>query len=149
LFLQRRVGRGGNVFTIVKLRTMRPDTPQGASHEIGQASVTRIGLLLRKTKLDELPQLWNVLVGDMSLVGPRPCLPSQTELIGARRALGVLGLRPGITGPAQIAGIDMSRPQTLARADAAYLSAWSLRGDLRILLRTVAGFGAGDAAAQL
>lgn len=146
IFSQRRVGRNGRTFTIFKMRTMRVDTPDAASHEVGDSKITRSGRLLRRTKLDELPQLWNVLVGDMSLVGPRPCLPIQTLLIDARRRLGVLALRPGITGPGQVAGLDMSEPEALAIADAAYLKRWSLLRDMQLLFKTVAGGGRGDAA---
>lgn len=147
LFRQRRIGRHGRPFTLLKLRTMRADTPDGASHEIGATTITRSGQLLRRTKIDELPQLWNVLLGAMSLVGPRPCLPSQIELIAARHALGVDALRPGITGPAQVAGLDMSDPSRLARADAVYLGRWSLGRDLTLLVQTAMGRGSGDAAA--
>lgn len=147
LFRQRRVGRGGRNFFILKLRTMSANTPHGASHEIGHATITRSGRILRRTKIDELPQLWNVLTGDMSLVGPRPCLPSQTQLIEERSRRGVLALRPGITGIGQLAGLDMSQPVALAQADAEYLTRWSLRRDLALLIRTATGGGSGDAAA--
>lgn len=147
LFLQRRVGRKGRHFLILKLRTMSANTPQGASHEIGHATITRSGRILRRTKIDELPQLWNVLTGDMSLVGPRPCLPTQTQLIDERARRGVLALRPGITGIGQLAGLDMSQPVALANADAQYLTRWSLRRDLALLIRTATGSGSGDAAA--
>jgi lipopolysaccharide/colanic/teichoic acid biosynthesis glycosyltransferase len=146
LFRQERVGRGGKRFTMLKIRTMRAGTPDGASHEIGGSTITQSGRLLRRTKLDELPQLWNVLVGDMSLVGPRPCLPSQSALIEERRRRGVLALRPGVTGVAQAAGIDMSDPKRLAEADATYLDGWSLGRDLDILIGTAMGGGSGDAA---
>lgn len=147
LFRQTRVGRYGAQFRIWKLRTMAVSTPDGASHEIGVATVTRSGRWIRRLKLDELPQLWNVLRGDMSFVGPRPCLPSQDALVEARRNLGVLALTPGITGVAQVDGLDMSDPAGLAIADSAYCGPWSLRRDLRLLLRTFAGHGGGDAAA--
>jgi len=146
LFVQTRVGRHRRPFRLVKLRTMRPDTLHRASHEVGASQITRTGRLLRKTKLDELPQIWNVLIGDMSFVGPRPCLPSQTELIAEREQRGVHTLRPGITGPAQVAGLDMSTPAKLAVADSAYLGRWSLLRDLRLMLQTVTGGGRGDAA---
>lgn len=146
LFIQTRVGRHGKPFQLVKLRTMRPDTLHRASHEVGAAQITRTGRLLRKTKLDELPQIWNVLVGEMSFVGPRPCLPSQQELIAEREQRGVHALRPGITGPAQVAGLDMSTPARLAIADSAYLGHWSLAGDLRLMMLTIFGGGRGDAA---
>jgi len=148
IFAQRRVGRNGKPFTMYKLRTMRADTPDRASHEIGVMAVTRSGHLLRRTKIDELPQLLNVLLGQMSFVGPRPCLPTQTQLVAARSRLGVSALRPGITGVAQLAGIDMSQPERLAEVDAQYLGHWSLRGDLAILIATALGRGAGDAAAR-
>jgi lipopolysaccharide/colanic/teichoic acid biosynthesis glycosyltransferase len=147
IFRQQRVGRDGRPFTMFKLRTMRVDTPDRPSHEVGAAMISRSGRILRKTKIDELPQLWNVLTGDMSLVGPRPCLPSQVQLIEERARLGVLGLRPGITGIAQLAGLDMSEPVALARADAAYLSQWTLRRDFSLLVQTAVGRGSGDAAA--
>ena len=144
IFAQERVGRNERRFTCYKLRTMYQATPHLASHEVSVSAVTPVGLFLRKIKLDELPQLVNVLRGDMSLVGPRPCLPSQTELIEARRAAGVYALRPGITGIAQVQGVDMSQPAALATLDATYLAKAGLLTDLRILLLTVAGRGNGD-----
>ena len=110
--------------------------------------MTRSGRWIRRLKIDELPQLWNVLRGDMSFVGPRPCLPSQLVLIEARREVGVLALQPGITGVAQVAGLDMSDPARLAVADSAYCGAWSIGRDLNLLVRTFAGQGGGDAAAR-
>ncbi|RUX61049.1 sugar transferase, partial [Mesorhizobium sp. M7A.F.Ca.US.014.04.1.1] len=112
-------------------------TPSLPSHEAPADSVTSVGKVLRKFKLDELPQFWNVLKGEMSLVGPRPCLPTQTELIECRRRLGVLAALPGITGLAQIRGIDMSNPELLAQTDAAYLRTASFWLDLRILFGTL------------
>ena len=102
LFLQERVGRNKKPFTLVKFRTMKVDTASVASHLASSASITKLGGFLRKTKLDELPQLWNVLKGEMSLVGPRPNLFNQNELIAERDALGVYAVRPGITGLAQV-----------------------------------------------
>jgi O-antigen biosynthesis protein WbqP len=107
------------------------------SHEAPANSVTVVGKVLRRFKLDELPQLWNVLKGEMSLVGPRPCLPTQTELIERRKQLGVSSMLPGITGLAQIRGIDMSAPMLCAETDAAYLKAASIGLDVRILLGTI------------
>ncbi len=144
LFSQTRIGRHGVPFTCLKLRTMYSGTPITPTHEAPAGSVTRIGKFLRATKLDELPQLWNILRGDMSFVGPRPCLTMQSELIEARRRLGVLALLPGITGVAQVKGIDMSDPQRLAETDAVYLKSRSVWGDVRILALTVLGFGGGD-----
>ncbi|TIX02446.1 MAG: sugar transferase [Mesorhizobium sp.] len=137
IFSQTRVGRDGRLFRCHKLRTMYVGTPSLPSHEAPASSVTSVGKVLRKFKLDELPQFWNVLKGEMSLVGPRPCLPTQTELLECRRRLGVLAALPGITGLAQIKGIDMSNPKLLAETDAAYLRTASFQLDLRILLGTL------------
>lgn len=145
VFKQVRVGRGRHPFTLYKLRTMAADTGDRASHEVSATQVTRSGRFLRKTKLDELPQLVNVLKGDMSFVGPRPCLPSQELLVAERDGRGVYAARPGITGPAQLAGIDMSTPVELADADSRYLERITLIGDLRLIARTAAGGGNGDA----
>ena len=148
IFAQPRIGRNRRVFVCYKLRTMRKGTPQGASHEVGAAGTTRVGRFLRKTKLDEIPQLWNVIKGDMSLVGPRPCLPTQTELASERDKYGLHAIRPGITGPSQIAGVDMSVPAKLAALDATWLRERSLWAYVRIVLMTVVGRGRGDAAAM-
>lgn len=139
LFRQSRVGRDGTPFVCLKLRTMRTDAPNVATHLAGTAHVTRLGRFLRRSKLDELPQLWNVLVGEMSLVGPRPCLPGQSELIAERARRGVLRLRPGITGLAQVRGVDMTDPARLAELDADYARRMSMTLDLRIILATLGG----------
>ncbi|TIV47202.1 MAG: sugar transferase, partial [Mesorhizobium sp.] len=110
--------------------------PSLPTHQAPANSVTAVGTVLRASKIDELPQLWNVLKGEMSLVGPRPCLPTQTELIERRKQLGVLAALPGITGLAQIKGIDMSDPKRCAETDAAYVQAATIRLDIRILLGT-------------
>jgi O-antigen biosynthesis protein WbqP len=145
IFAQSRVGRRGRPFQCYKLRTMRRDTPHLPSHDVMASQITPMGSFLRKTKLDELPQLWNVARGEMSLVGPRPCLPSQTLLVAERLRRSVLDLRPGITGLAQINAIDMSDPVRLAEVDAQYLAAQSFWLDLEILFRTVFGrAGQGD-----
>ncbi|TPJ77797.1 sugar transferase [Mesorhizobium sp. B2-6-2] len=136
IFSQIRVGRGGALFACHKLRTMYRETPSLPTHEAPARSVTAVGKVLRATKIDELPQLWNVLKGEMSLVGPRPCLPTQAELIERRKELGVLTALPGITGLAQIKGIDMSDPRLCAQTDAAYVKAASTGLDLKILLGT-------------
>jgi O-antigen biosynthesis protein WbqP len=144
LFLQERVGRHQQPFVLVKFRTMRPDTTSVATHLADASAVTSFGRFLRRTKLDELPQLWNVLCGEMSLVGPRPCLFNQEELIAERSALGVFDARPGITGLAQIQGIDMSMPAFLAKTDAEMLSSLGLRDYFRFIFMTVLGKGTGD-----
>ena len=144
LFRQTRVGRFQKPFTLVKFRTMRPDTQSVATHLANPSAVTPLGALLRRTKLDELPQLWNVLTGEMSLVGPRPCLFNQTELIEERAARGVFAVRPGITGLAQIGGIDMSNPRLLAETDSRMLKGLGLATYFTYIIKTVTGAGHGD-----
>lgn len=144
IFRQERVGRRKKPFTLVKFRTMALDTDSVASHLANSASITKFGKFLRRTKLDELPQLWNVLKGEMSLVGPRPCLFSQKELIAERDERGVLNARPGITGLAQINDIDMSTPTLLAETDAKMLADISVKLYFRYILLTIIGKGAGD-----
>jgi nucleoside-diphosphate-sugar epimerase/lipopolysaccharide/colanic/teichoic acid biosynthesis glycosyltransferase len=139
LFIQARVGRHQRPFMLIKFRTMLPETPHMASHLVGDESITRWGALLRRTKLDELPQLWNVLLGNMSLVGPRPCLLNQQELIQARAARGVYALRPGITGFAQVKGIDMSAPELLAQTDARMLRELNLCSYFKYIFFTIFG----------
>lgn len=144
LFRQQRVGRHQQPFVLVKFRTMRPDTASVATHLADASAVTEFGRFLRRTKLDELPQLWNVLKGDMSLVGPRPCLFNQSELINERALRGVFNARPGITGLAQIQGIDMSTPELLAKTDAEMLKSLTVFNYFRFVFLTVMGKGAGD-----
>ena len=144
LFRQERVGRYKKPFTLVKFRTMRKDTASVASHLANANAITPFGRFLRRTKLDELPQLWNVLKGEMSLVGPRPCLFNQQELIDERERRGVLTARPGITGLAQVNDIDMSTPRLLAETDQKMLENLTIGAYFRYILMTVAGKGAGD-----
>ncbi|WP_417499966.1 sugar transferase [Methylophaga sp.] len=144
LFFQQRVGRQKTLFTLVKFRTMRKDTAHVATHLAAESSVTPFGRFLRRTKLDELPQLWNVLKGDMSLVGPRPCLESQHELIEARNKLNVFSVRPGITGLAQVNDIDMSTPELLAETDAKMIASFSVKHYFYLIFLTLTGKGAGD-----
>ena len=144
LFVQERVGREKKPFKLVKFRTMSKDTASVASHLASSSSITSFGRFLRKTKLDELPQLWNVLKGDMSLVGPRPNLFNQEELINARDALDVYSVRPGITGLAQIKDIDMSTPELLAKTDAEMISTMSVANYFKYIFLTFAGKGQGD-----
>ncbi|WDR01361.1 sugar transferase [Devosia algicola] len=148
IFRQTRIGYHEVPFTCLKLRTMRIDTPDAPSHEIGVTAITKVGRLMRGTKIDELPQIWNILIGDMSFVGPRPCLPSQTQLIEARRVQGLDKVRPGITGIAQIAGVDMSDPERLAKLDATYLDDMSLKADMALIWATATGAGRGDRVAR-
>jgi lipopolysaccharide/colanic/teichoic acid biosynthesis glycosyltransferase len=144
VFRQERVGRNKKPFILVKFRTMSVDTASVASHLASTASITKMGGFLRKTKLDELPQLWNVLKGEMSLVGPRPGLFNQEELTKARESEGVFLVRPGITGLAQVSDIDMSTPGLLAKTDAKMIREMSLANYFKFILQTVTGAGAGD-----
>ncbi|ATG59269.1 MULTISPECIES: sugar transferase [Pseudoalteromonas] len=144
LFKQERVGRNKKPFTLVKFRTMSVDTASVASHLASSASITRFGGFLRKTKLDELPQLWNVLKGEMSLVGPRPGLFNQQELTQARDAKNIYNVRPGITGLAQVSEIDMSTPELLAETDAKMIATLNLKDYFTYILQTVTGSGSGD-----
>lgn len=144
VFRQERVGRNKKPFTLVKFRTMKRDTASVASHLASANSITSFGHFLRRTKLDELPQLWNVLKGEMSLVGPRPCLFNQEELISEREQRGVLAARPGITGLAQVNDIDMSTPKLLAETDQKMLESLTAGAYFKYILMTVTGKGAGD-----
>tara|TARA_R110000850_G_scaffold277144_3_gene424176 strand:+ start:140632 stop:141192 length:561 start_codon:yes stop_codon:yes gene_type:complete len=144
LFFQTRLGRYQQPFSLVKFRTMQPGTQSVATHLVSAAAVTKFGAFLRRTKLDELPQLWNVITGEMSLVGPRPCLPSQVELINERATRHIFNVRPGITGLAQIQGIDMSTPALLAETDAKMLANMSVLAYFRYIISTLAGSGRGD-----
>lgn len=145
-FVQERVGHKGEVFRCVKFRTMLNGTVSRASHEVSMCQVTRLGRILRKTKFDELPQAWNVLTGEMLLIGPRPGLQSQLHLTEVRAVLNVFDNKPGITGLGQIQKIDMSTPEQLALEDYRYIQTRSIFGDIKIILATVLGAGVGDAA---
>ena len=117
LFFQKRVGLNQKNFMLVKFRTMRVNTISVGTHLVNGSSITTIGSFLRLTKLDELPQMWNVLKGDMSFVGPRPCLTNQKKLIIERQKRKIFTILPGITGLAQVKGINMSTPILLAKTD--------------------------------
>ena len=144
IFRQERVGKGKRPFRLMKFRSMHINAPSVATHQASSSSITNFGAFLRNSKLDELPQLWNVLVGDMSLVGPRPNLFNQEELIHERDSLGVYSVRPGITGLAQINKIDMSTPQLLAETDAKMIQELNTLGYLKYIFLTLFGKGFGD-----
>ena len=144
LFFQKRVGKNMKQFTLIKFRTMSIGTKSCATHLIDDSKITKLGKFLRKTKLDELPQLLNVIKGDMSLVGPRPCLPSQFELIDMRNSFNVYNFLPGITGLAQIKGIDMSDPVLLAQLDSRMMKNLNLYKYFYYLFCTFLGSGFGD-----
>ena len=141
IFFQQRVGRKKKTFTIIKFRTMKMETASLPSHLVNKNSIAPFGRFLRQYKLDELPQLWNVLKGEMSLVGPRPCLLNQSELISERDKYGVFNLRPGITGLAQIRGIDMSKPKLLAQIDAKMVGTLNLKNYFKYIILTILRIG--------
>jgi O-antigen biosynthesis protein WbqP len=138
LYWSNRVGRNNIVFAMPKFRTMRVDTPVLPTHLLQDASsyLTPIGSFLRKSSLDELPQLWCILIGDMSLVGPRPALHNQHDLLDARTAAGVHSLVPGLTGWAQVNGRDEVPLEVKVAYDVEYMQRKSLLLDVKILLLT-------------
>lgn len=144
IFFQERVGRYKKPFILMKFRTMQLNTKSVATHLADKNSVTGFGAFLRRTKLDELPQLWNVLKGEMSLVGPRPGLFNQKELTEARSKRGIFNVRPGITGLAQISEIDMSTPDLLAETDERMIKTMSLKSYFHYIVATALGKGGGD-----
>lgn len=148
IFSQQRVGKNGAPFTCYKFRTMPLGTKDVSTHELSDASITRLGNILRKTKVDELPQIVNILRNELSLIGPRPCLPSQTDVVEERKKAGVFAIKPGISGLSQIQNIDMSQPIKLARIDAQYIARQSLLLDAKITLATALGSGQGDKVAR-
>jgi lipopolysaccharide/colanic/teichoic acid biosynthesis glycosyltransferase len=144
IFRQERVGKSKKPFNLVKFRSMHVNAPSVATHLASTSYITPFGRFLRKSKLDELPQLWNVLIGDMSLVGPRPNLFKQEELINERDWRRVYSVRPGITGLAQIHKIDMSTPQLLAETDAKMINHLNVWYYFKYIFLTVFGKGYGD-----
>lgn len=145
IFIQTRVGKNKKPFKLIKFRTMTVDTKSVASHLANNASITKLGFFLRKTKIDELPQLINVLKGEMSLVGPRPNLFNQEELIAERDKLDVYDVLPGVTGLAQVQNIDMSTPKLLAEIDKKMIDSLTLKDYFKYILMTATGSGSGDA----
>ena len=148
VFCQVRLGKNKHPFNLYKFRSMHVDTKSVATHLANYSSVTKYGAFLRKSKLDELPQLWNVLLGDMSLVGPRPNLFNQEELIQERESRGVYQVVPGITGLSQINKIDMSTPQLLAETDAKMTNQLTVVQYFYYIIATVLGKGSGDRMVQ-
>lgn len=144
LFRQQRVGINGKLFWCYKFRTMFIDTENIATHEVPVSQITRLGKYLRVLKFDELPQAWNIIKNEMSLVGPRPSLSSQHKIISEREKRGVLSVKPGITGWSQIHNIDMSDPVKIAESDAQYIAKKSFILDMKILVLTIFGKGLGD-----
>ncbi len=144
IFIQKRVGKDQIPFNLIKFRTMKVSTPSLASHLVHKESITRFGRVIRSLKIDELPQLLNVIKGDMSLVGPRPCLLNQLELISLREESNIFRVKPGITGLAQIKGIDMSDPKKLSLTDSYMISKYNQINYFKYLFLTLFGRGIGD-----
>ena len=144
IFIQERVGKNKRPFKLIKFRTMSVDTKSVASHLASSASITKQGSFLRKSKLDELPQLINVIKGEMSFVGPRPNLFNQEELIAERDSRGVYSVLPGITGLAQVNTIDMSTPKLLAETDQKMIQTLNIKDYCKYIMMTATGSGSGD-----
>lgn len=139
IFIQERVGFQKKIFRLFKVRTMKNNTLQAGTHDIDQTQVLRCGKIIRKFKLDEFLQLINVLKGDINLVGPRPSLANQTQLVLERDKLGIYAIKPGITGLSQVCGYDMSDPKKLAFVDKIYIKHQSFSLDFKILISTFTG----------
>jgi lipopolysaccharide/colanic/teichoic acid biosynthesis glycosyltransferase len=145
IFIQKRMGKNQKPFNLIKFRTMSIGTISVASHLANSSEITKLGSFLRKSKIDELPQLINVLKGEMSFVGPRPNLFNQDELIKERENCGVYGVFPGITGLAQVNSIDMSTPKLLAQTDQKMIKTLTVITYFKYIIQTVIGSGSGDA----
>ena len=139
IYKQYRVGKDNKLFYIYKFRTMRKGTPLAATSDLAEAEkyITKSGRFLRKTSLDELPQLFNVLAGDMSFVGPRPLIPEEKEIRQLRKEYNVYSVRPGITGLAQVNGRDMLSDEEKALFDKEYVDKQSIKLDIKIMFKTV------------
>lgn len=135
-FKQDRIGKGGKKFKIIKIRTLKNDTPNLGTHDLEEDHMLTNGKWIRKLKLDEFPQLINVVRGDINIVGPRPGLEMQTKLLDARSSKDIYSIKPGITGLAQILGYDMSDPKKLAEIDEIYIINKSFNLDILIILGT-------------
>lgn len=137
IFKQQRVGRNGRVFLFYKFRSMPVNTPNVQSSDTKKLSITPFGKFIRRTSIDELPQLINILKGDMSLIGPRPPIPTQENLINLRRENGALACRPGLTGLAQINSYDFMPEEEKAKWDGIYANSISFVNDTSIVFRTL------------
>lgn len=139
-FIQDRSGKEGKAFSCIKFRSMSTEAPDNAATwELDNADsyITKVGHFIRKTSIDELPQLINIIRGDMSIVGPRPVILKEEELINLRRHYGALSVRPGITGLSQISGRDNLPPNKKAETDGEYAANVTFLNDLKIILKTI------------
>lgn len=137
LFMQKRIGRNLKPFLLIKFRTMPLGTKSAGTHLVKNIKFTVFGYFLRRSKLDEIPQLYNVLLGDMSLVGPRPCLFNQKKLINERKKRGIFKVKPGITGLAQISGISMISPTLLSKTDLKMIKSMTLPKYFYYIFKTI------------
>ena len=137
LFIQKRVGLNLKCFKLIKFRTMKINTLSSGTHLVDSSNITYFGYFLRRYKLDELLQLWNVLIGNMSLVGPRPCLFNQKRLINERKKRGVFKVKPGITGLAQVSGVTMKTPTLLSKTDLKMIKQMNLYYYFYYILKTL------------
>ena len=144
IFTQNRIGLKGKQFKLYKFRTMKEGTKNMGTHFVSSSNITKLGSFLRRTKLDELPQLLNILLGDMELIGPRPGLPEQQELKDFRSKKNIYDVVPGVTGYAQVNQVDMSAPKILAEWDNRYIKMRSIIFDMSIIIQTFLGKGGGD-----
>ncbi len=144
LFIQERIGKNQRKFKLIKFRSMKINALQTGTHLAKNSDITPFGRILRKSKLDELPQLINVLTGNMSLVGPRPGLSIQQKLFQERLKRGIFSVRPGITGLAQISEIDMSTPRKLSRYDHLMIKNFNVCLYCQLIIQTIKGKGTGD-----
>ena len=144
LFLQKRLGKSKKIFVLIKFRSMKVGTVSIPTHLANSSEVTKFGNFLRKTKLDEIPQFWNILLGDMSLVGPRPGLLDQDDLTKERQKLNVYSVKPGITGLSQINNIDMLDPTLLTEFDRKMIDEFSLKKYFYYIIMTIFGKGVSD-----
>ena len=135
-FIQDRLGFDKKVFKIYKIRTMYNNTPSIATHDVSDSHYLKTGHILRKLKIDELPQVINFIKGDINLIGPRPGLPNQNELTRCRNKNNIFEIVPGISGLAQVLGYDMSNPSLLSKIDRLYIERKSVKLDLIIFIAT-------------
>lgn len=140
IFKQKRIGQYGKEFLFLKFRSMQVNTPNVVSTEVRKLNITPIGKIIRRINLDEIPQMINVLKGDMSIIGPRPCLPNQESLIALRKANGSINLKPGLTGWAQVNAYDFMPETEKADFDGEYYKKLSLWMDVKIVFRTLKYF---------
>ncbi len=136
-FRQDRCGKNGQIFRIWKFRSMPVNSENVPSAQAADLKITRVGRFIRRTNIDELPQLFNILIGDMSVVGPRPCLPTQRVLLGFRKKNGAIACKPGLTGLAQIRSYDGMPENEKAEWDGRYSTSISFLGDMKIILGTL------------